>query len=184
MRLIGIHRRFGVRRPAWSRGGRRRRPDASRPARSSGWSGESGCGKTTLARIAVGLDHPDEGEVLLDGRPLTDRRGAIALADRRRVQLVFQDAHASFNPRRTIGRALATAAASARPPARGRARPGRRAARAGGPRPGDDATGCRTRCRAASSSAPRSPERSRSTRRSSSATSRSRRWTCRSAPRS
>ena len=90
LRLVGIHRRFG---------------SGDRVARAVdgvdltvatgeivGLVGESGCGKTTLARIAVGLDHPDEGEVLLDGRPLTDRRGTIALADRRRVQLVFQDA--------------------------------------------------------------------------------------------
>jgi peptide/nickel transport system ATP-binding protein len=104
LRLVGIHRRFV------SSGRVARAVDGADLTVASGeivgLVGESGCGKTTLARIAVGLDHPDTGEVLLDGRPLSDGRGAITLADRRRIQLVFQDAHASFNPRRTIGRAV------------------------------------------------------------------------------
>jgi oligopeptide/dipeptide ABC transporter ATP-binding protein len=105
LRLAGIHRRFGS-------GDRVARAvdgvDLTvRTGEIVGLVGESGCGKTTLARIAVGLDHPDAGEVLLDGRPFADRGGSISLADRRRVQLVFQDAHASFNPRRPIGSSLA-----------------------------------------------------------------------------
>jgi len=72
-----------------------------------GLVGESGCGKTTLTRIAVGLDRPDEGRVALDGTPLASPSGDIDAATRRRVQLVFQDAYASFNPRRTIGSSVA-----------------------------------------------------------------------------
>jgi len=72
-----------------------------------GLVGESGCGKTTLGRIAVGLDRPDQGEVLLDSEPLMRSDGVVERARRRRVQLVFQDAYASFNPRRTIGSAVA-----------------------------------------------------------------------------
>ncbi len=72
-----------------------------------GLVGESGSGKTTLARIAVGLDRPTAGRVLLDGEPLMDGRGRIAQAIRRRVQMVFQDPLASFNPKRSVGGSIA-----------------------------------------------------------------------------
>jgi len=68
--------------------------------------GESGSGKTTLARIAAGLDRPDRGTVLLDGAPLTDPRGRMALRARHAIQMVFQDPLASFNPRRSVGAAI------------------------------------------------------------------------------
>jgi oligopeptide/dipeptide ABC transporter ATP-binding protein len=105
LRLVGIHRRFHA-------GGRvARAVDGVDLAISGGevvgLVGESGCGKTTLSRIAVGLDRPDEGEVLLDGAPLLRPDGTVERSHRRRVQLVFQDAYASFNPRRTIGSAVA-----------------------------------------------------------------------------
>ena len=62
--------------------------------------GESGCGKTTLARILLGLVAPQEGEVLLDGAPLV---GAAARTVARRMQPIFQDPYSSLNPRRTLG---------------------------------------------------------------------------------
>jgi oligopeptide/dipeptide ABC transporter ATP-binding protein len=105
LRLVGVHRRFQA--------GRRvaRAVDGVDLVISGGeivgLVGESGCGKTTLSRIAVGLDQPDEGDVFLDGQPLLRRDGTVERARRRRVQYVFQDAHASFNPRRTIGSAVA-----------------------------------------------------------------------------
>lgn len=68
-----------------------------------GLVGESGCGKSTLSRIAVGLDVPDRGEVLLDDAPILRPNGSIDRRTRRRIQLVFQDAFASFNPRRSVG---------------------------------------------------------------------------------
>jgi peptide/nickel transport system ATP-binding protein len=59
--------------------------------------GESGCGKSTVARLSVGLYAPTAGSVIFDGRDLAEAR---ALADqRRRMQMIFQDPYASLNPR-------------------------------------------------------------------------------------
>jgi peptide/nickel transport system ATP-binding protein len=63
--------------------------------------GESGCGKSTLARLLMGLIQPDQGEVTMGGEPIDmGRKGLVKL--RRRMQMVFQDSHASFNPQRPI----------------------------------------------------------------------------------
>jgi peptide/nickel transport system ATP-binding protein len=68
--------------------------------------GESGCGKTTLARTLLGLERPSAGQVLFGGRPL--RYDARALkAYRRKVQLVLQDPTGSLNPRHTVYEAVA-----------------------------------------------------------------------------
>jgi oligopeptide/dipeptide ABC transporter ATP-binding protein len=71
-----------------------------------GLVGESGCGKTTLARVMVGLDRPTDGQVTLDGQRLVRADGSVERSLRHRVQLVFQDPHASFDPRRTVGRSV------------------------------------------------------------------------------
>src|ERR1700677_1778842 len=63
---------------------------------SLGIVGESGCGKTTLARCIVGLQRPDSGTVAIDGALVGVKRSA---AERRAVQLVFQDPYSSLNPR-------------------------------------------------------------------------------------
>lgn len=65
-----------------------------------GLVGESGCGKTTMARIILGLESPTEGQILIDGEPLT---GLDRIAVTRRVQPIFQDPYSSLNPRKTIG---------------------------------------------------------------------------------
>ena len=63
--------------------------------------GESGCGKTTLARVLLGLERPTGGEVVFEGNPL--RYGSRDMRRyRRRVQLVQQDPTGSLNPRRTV----------------------------------------------------------------------------------
>ena len=68
--------------------------------------GESGCGKSTIAKAIVGLV-PHQGEILIGGAGFAgqDRAGARAL--RRRVQIVFQDPMAALDPRMTVGRLIA-----------------------------------------------------------------------------
>ena len=68
-----------------------------------GLVGESGCGKSTLGRCIVGLYEPTGGQVLVDGHELPSRRAA---ADRRRLQMVFQDPYSSLNPRMTVHQAI------------------------------------------------------------------------------
>ena len=68
--------------------------------------GESGCGKTTLARTLLGLERPSAGQVIVGGRPLRyDSRSLKAY--RRRVQLVLQDPTGALNPRHTVYEAVA-----------------------------------------------------------------------------
>jgi oligopeptide transport system ATP-binding protein len=69
--------------------------------------GESGCGKSTTARLLVRLENPTGGRILLDGRDVTHLRGRELRALRRRIQLVFQDPYASLNPRLTVEQTLA-----------------------------------------------------------------------------
>ncbi|WP_088320597.1 ABC transporter ATP-binding protein [Kineosporia sp. R_H_3] len=69
-------------------------------------AGESGCGKTTLARTVLGLQRPTSGRVLVDGVELGTSRADLR-AWRRRVQLVPQDPTGSLNPRRTVYEAVA-----------------------------------------------------------------------------
>lgn len=64
--------------------------------------GESGCGKTTLARVLLRLIEPEAGEILFDGRNLRAARGAALRALRREMQMVFQDPFASLNPRMSV----------------------------------------------------------------------------------
>jgi oligopeptide/dipeptide ABC transporter ATP-binding protein len=68
--------------------------------------GESGCGKTTLARLLLGLQQPDAGEVRFEGQPLASLNAAGLLRFRRAVQMIFQHPQQSFNPMLTIGSSL------------------------------------------------------------------------------
>jgi oligopeptide/dipeptide ABC transporter ATP-binding protein len=77
-----------------------------------GLVGESGCGKSSLARAAVGLVRPAAGSVIFEGReltPLTRRARPRELAG---LQMVFQNPYSSLNPRRKVGSQLADALAA------------------------------------------------------------------------
>jgi oligopeptide/dipeptide ABC transporter ATP-binding protein len=72
-----------------------------------GLVGESGCGKTTIGRLMVGLEKPDSGTVTVQGRP-PGRVGAKARRQQRRdLQMVFQDPYASLDPRMRVQSILA-----------------------------------------------------------------------------
>ncbi|HHY98861.1 MAG TPA: ABC transporter ATP-binding protein, partial [Firmicutes bacterium] len=64
--------------------------------------GESGCGKTTLGKIAVDLVRPDGGDVLFEGESIYGFRKSRYLKYRRSVQMIHQDPYAALNPMRTI----------------------------------------------------------------------------------
>lgn len=68
-----------------------------------GLVGESGCGKSTLARLVLNLIQPDSGSVTLKGEEFTHAPAARQRRLRRRMQIVFQDALSSLNPRMTVG---------------------------------------------------------------------------------
>ena len=68
--------------------------------------GESGCGKSTTARLLLGLEPPTSGAVRYRGSDLRRMSPAERLEFRRRVQLVFQDPFGSLNPRLTVGAML------------------------------------------------------------------------------
>ena len=61
--------------------------------------GESGCGKSTVARLLVGLHSPSRGRILFDGVDLATADRAALATVRRRMQMIFQDPYASLNPR-------------------------------------------------------------------------------------
>ncbi|MCX7960816.1 MAG: ATP-binding cassette domain-containing protein [Burkholderiales bacterium] len=70
--------------------------------------GESGCGKSTVARLIVGLYEPSRGRIEFDGVVLTDpRRRAEVRRVRRRMQMIFQDPYASLNPRWRVREVIA-----------------------------------------------------------------------------
>jgi oligopeptide/dipeptide ABC transporter ATP-binding protein len=69
--------------------------------------GESGCGKSTIAKMVLLLERPTSGKVVFEGRDVTRLNPKALRAYRRSVQAVFQDPYASLNPRLRVGAIIA-----------------------------------------------------------------------------
>jgi oligopeptide/dipeptide ABC transporter ATP-binding protein len=69
--------------------------------------GETGCGKSTTAKLLMRLLDATSGEIDFDGQDITRAKGSRLKAVRREVQMIFQDPYSSLNPRKTIGSIIA-----------------------------------------------------------------------------
>jgi peptide/nickel transport system ATP-binding protein len=107
VQLVDVHKRFGLRslRPF----GPKRAVHAVSGVTLSigagetfGIVGESGCGKTTIGRMLVGLERPSSGSVTFDGRELAAQGRNVLRKRRRDLQMMFQDSAAALDPRMTV----------------------------------------------------------------------------------
>src|ERR687887_489791 len=73
------------------------------PGETVGLVGETGCGKSTLARVVMRLYDATEGTIEFGGRDITTPKGRELRELRRNMQMIFQDPFASLNPRKTVG---------------------------------------------------------------------------------
>jgi peptide/nickel transport system ATP-binding protein len=107
VQLVDVHKKFGLRslRPF----GPKRAVHAVSGVTLSigagetfGIVGESGCGKTTIGRMLVGLERPSSGSVMFDGRDLAAQGRNVLRKRRRDLQMMFQDSAAALDPRMTV----------------------------------------------------------------------------------
>ncbi|WP_111396458.1 ABC transporter ATP-binding protein [Humitalea rosea] len=78
-----------------------------RKGETLGIVGESGCGKSTVARLLMRLVDPDAGEQVFDGEAVGEQGGISVAQMRRQVQMVFQDSASSLNPRMPVQNSIA-----------------------------------------------------------------------------
>jgi oligopeptide transport system ATP-binding protein len=109
--VVGLKKHFPVRRGIWQRsvGTVRAVDDVSfQVVRGGtlGLVGESGCGKTTIARTIVRLTKPTSGHIAFEGRNLESLTTKELRGIRPRMQMIFQDPHSSLNPRMNVGRLI------------------------------------------------------------------------------
>ncbi|ACL18681.1 oligopeptide/dipeptide ABC transporter, ATPase subunit [Desulfitobacterium hafniense DCB-2] len=75
------------------------------PGQTVGLVGESGCGKSTIGRMVVGLSEPTAGEIYFEGRKLSEYKSKKAMG--KNLQMIFQDSYSSLNPRMTVADIIA-----------------------------------------------------------------------------
>ncbi len=79
------------------------------PGQTVGLVGETGCGKSTLARVIMRLHAPTEGTITIEGQDVTHLKGKDLRDIRREMQMIFQDPYASLNPRHTVANIIGEA---------------------------------------------------------------------------
>lgn len=76
------------------------------PNQTLGLVGESGCGKSTVARLILRLLNPDTGSIHFDGSKITDLSEREFKPMRKKIQMIFQDPYSSLNPRMTVAQSI------------------------------------------------------------------------------